>query len=252
MVSLYILIPSLLVLGLVTGFIGTNTGGSALITVPIMLLFGLPPQAAIASGRIASIGTMTAGLWHFHKHGKVDYKIAFPAALFGIAGAAIGALWMISISAITLERIIGILTLVLFAIAIISKKKRKINIQATSPSRLRKFTGYLLLFFAGMLGGFFGGSAIIATYVFLICFHKTMSESVGTRKVSGLAIVVTAVFIYGWQGSINWYSALPLITGTLIGSSLGSAYGLKKGDQWLDRVFTIMVVLLSLRLILAS
>ncbi|MCC8398777.1 MAG: TSUP family transporter, partial [Rickettsia endosymbiont of Labidopullus appendiculatus] len=66
----------LFILGLITGFIGTNTGGSVLVTVPIMIWLGISPQSAIASARVASIGTMVAGLRQFYKNGKVDFYLA--------------------------------------------------------------------------------------------------------------------------------------------------------------------------------
>ena len=35
----------LVVLGVMTGFIGTNTGGSVFLTVPVMIWLGISPQA---------------------------------------------------------------------------------------------------------------------------------------------------------------------------------------------------------------
>lgn len=249
--SIYLLIPSLFALGLVTGFIGTNTGGSALITIPVMVLLGISPQSAIASARVASLGTMLAGLRQFHQKGKVDYLLAFPAAILGSVGAIAGAVLMVSVSEHILQQGIGILTLVLCSFSLLFRRRVKADLDK-KPLLLEKVAGYLLFLLAGMLGGFFGGQAIIATYIFTLFFHKTMSESIGTRKVSGLAISVAAIFIYGWHGSIHWLFALSLISGTLIGSTFGSRYGLKKGDKWMESLFTVVVVLLALTLIITQ
>ena len=60
---------SLFFLGLITSFVGTNTGGSSLVTIPAMIAMGLPPQIAIASARVTSIGTLFAGLRQIVKTG---------------------------------------------------------------------------------------------------------------------------------------------------------------------------------------
>ncbi len=81
----------LVFLGIITGFVGTNTGGSVFLTVPVMIWLGIAPQSSIATARLASVGTMVAGLRHFHQQGKVDYALAIPAAVLGLAGALGGA-----------------------------------------------------------------------------------------------------------------------------------------------------------------
>jgi len=52
----------LIFLGIITGFVGTNTGGSVFLTVPVMIWLGIAPQSSIATARLASVGTMVAGL----------------------------------------------------------------------------------------------------------------------------------------------------------------------------------------------
>lgn len=35
----------LVFLGIIMGFVGTNTGGSVFLTVPVMIWLGIPPQS---------------------------------------------------------------------------------------------------------------------------------------------------------------------------------------------------------------
>ncbi|OGT47351.1 MAG: hypothetical protein A3E82_02075, partial [Gammaproteobacteria bacterium RIFCSPHIGHO2_12_FULL_38_11] len=167
-------------LGLVTSFVGTNTGGSSLVTIPAMIAFGLPPQVAIACARVTSIGTLVAGIRAFHAKKKVDYKIALPAAIVSLIGSCIGAVMMAHFSVIHLNRAIGILTLCLLSIPFIFKSKKT---QSKPASKYKKFVGYSLFLFTSMIGGFYGGQGLITTYLFVIFFNKTISESAGTRKV---------------------------------------------------------------------
>ncbi|MCC8398920.1 MAG: sulfite exporter TauE/SafE family protein, partial [Rickettsia endosymbiont of Labidopullus appendiculatus] len=220
-----------------------------LVTVPIMIWLGISPQSAIASARVASIGTMVAGLRQFYKNGKVDFYLAFRASFLGVVGACIGAYLIVYISSYIAEKAIGIVTLFLLFISI-SRKKTTTNILYKNPNvYLKEFIGYFLFIFAGMLGGFFGGQAIIATYIFSIFFNKSISESVGTRKVNGLLVSFFAILIYGVHNLINWVFSISLILGTLIGSTFGAKYALKKGDKWIENLFNIVVIVLSLNMI---
>jgi len=238
---------SLFFLGLITSFIGTNTGGSSLVTIPAMIAMGLPPQIAIASARVTSIGTLFAGIRAFHKQKKVDYKIAFPAAVVSLLGASIGAIIMTHFTAIHLNRAIAILTLFLLSLSFIF---RGCKIHKKPPSLYKKLIGYSLFFFSSMIGGFYGGQGLITTYLFVIFFHKTISESAGTRKVSALASTIAPCIIYGFHDFIDWSVVGALMSGTLLGATLGAQYALKKGDGWIEKLFMIVAILLSIKLLM--
>jgi len=235
----------LFALGIFTGFIGTNTGGSAFLTVPIMMWLGITPQAAIASARVASVGTMVAGLREFHRQGKIDFKLAAPAAIFGLAGSILGATVLLKIDAATLHKFIGMLTL-LMVISSFFKKPKSLN---KPLSKIRMALGYGFFVVIGMVGGFFGGQAKLATYVFILVFNKSVSESVGTRKISGLVISLGSLAVYGFHQIINWRFGFSLVAGTLIGSTVGARYALMKGDEWMEKLLNIVVILLALRLL---
>lgn len=238
--SNYIILFLLSLLGIVTGFIGTNTGGSVLVTLPVMVWLGISPQSAVATSRIASLGTMLAGLKQFHREVKVDYKLALRASIVGIIGAIIGAHVLLIISGKILKKFLGVLILVLLVVSVIKTKSDAIKNYTTQLSVPRKWFGYGLLTVVGAIGGLCGCQSKITALVFQLVFGKTISESVGTRKVSGIAIAITSLFVYRSHGIINWHFALALIFGTLIGSTVGSRYGLRKGDQWMQRLFNII------------
>lgn len=132
----------LVLLGVITGFIGTNTGGSVFLTVPVMIWLGIPPQSSIATARLASVGTMFAGLRHFHNSGKVDYRLAAPAAALGLAGALFGASLLVQIDPALLHKIIGGLTLLLVALSLI----RKPHSPKAPPHRSDAFAAMYCLF----------------------------------------------------------------------------------------------------------
>lgn|SRR3990167_7871930 len=236
-------------LGLITSFVGTNTGGSSLVTIPAMIALGLPPQVSIACARVTSIGTLIAGLRAFHVHKKIDYRIAMPAAILSLIGSSIGALIMTHIETQHLNKIIGILTLGLLSFSFFLKRKKSAQ---QSPSNLKKIIGYGLFLFTSMIGGFYGGQGLITTYLFVFFFNKTISESAGTRKVSALASTIAPCIIYGFHGLIDWKIVAALMLGTMCGATMGAHYALRKGDAWIEKLFMIASALLAIKLLISD
>ncbi len=235
----------LFVLGMVTSFVSTHTGGGALIAIPAMISLGLDPKSAVAAARLAGLSSMLAGIRQFHKSGKIDYAMAFKAALFTSTGCVVGALSLFEMPSGWVERIIALLIIVLVILHFLPIHKEA----PVTPSRRRKWIGNALFFLAGMIGGFAGGQAIILTYTFMLVFGKTMTESIGTRKIAGIAIGVVALLIYGFGGLVDLRPSIAAASGSFIGSHFGTAYGLRKGDKFLARVFSVVAVLLALKLL---
>lgn len=137
----------LVFLGIITGFVGTNTGGSVFLTVPVMIWLGIPPQSSIATARLASVGTIITGLRHFHNQGKVDYALVFPAAALGLAGALGGASLLFQMDPALLHKVIGGLTLLLVALSLIKKPRNG----EKPPSVTRRLFGYILFVLDGRM-----------------------------------------------------------------------------------------------------
>jgi len=51
--------------GLIVSFYGTLVGGGSLITIPKLIILGLPPHTAIGTDRLGILGVTIAGLYKF-------------------------------------------------------------------------------------------------------------------------------------------------------------------------------------------
>ncbi len=235
----------------IANFIGATTGGSALLTIPFCMFFGFSPQIAVATTRFGVLGSTTAG-WHgFNKHGKVNHKVGILSAVFASCGAIIGAHIMASISASTLQRIIGILMICILAITV-AKKSGILPQKQKQPTQslLRKFIGYLCFFGIGILGGIFGGQGVMSIYILVLVFGQSFLEAAGTRLIVAFVIAAFSLIIYQANHLIDWPFALIFFAGMSSGTYLGALYGIKKGDKWVQNLFVLVVILMSIKLIL--
>ena len=86
------LILILLAAGFVAGFIDAIAGGGGLITVPALLLSGMPPIAALATNKVQALFGSGTAAFTYARQGLVDLKEQGLPALFSFIGAVSGAL----------------------------------------------------------------------------------------------------------------------------------------------------------------
>jgi len=77
-------------IGMVGSVFGTVVGGASLLTIPSLLLLGLPPHVALGTDRFGIVGIGIAGWYKFHQKGVINYKIALSITPPGLVGAFIG------------------------------------------------------------------------------------------------------------------------------------------------------------------
>ncbi|HID40637.1 MAG TPA: sulfite exporter TauE/SafE family protein, partial [Pyrodictium sp.] len=93
---------SCLIIGLITGFIGTLLGiGGGSLTTPLLILYGVQPHHAIATSLVAIVGTSLGGIYHLFRHRLVRIELAIFLETASILGATLGAYLAIQLPAKT-------------------------------------------------------------------------------------------------------------------------------------------------------
>ncbi|MBD3210114.1 TSUP family transporter [Candidatus Micrarchaeota archaeon] len=241
-------IALIFVTGLVASFIGTNVGGGGMIVIPALIALGFPPKAAIATMRVGSCGLLTGGTAKFHEKQKIDYNIGIPSALLALAGAYFGATTLVELSNETVGRLVGFLMLVVLAFVIYN---RDIGIEKTPRKGIfGRFLGYASFLLIGFYGGIFGGgTGIFAAYVLIFFFGQTFLEAAGTWKVPAIAIAAASLAIFTVADLVDWIAGATLLVSMLLGSYLGAAYAIEKGNRWVRALFILFVLAAALRLL---
>jgi uncharacterized membrane protein YfcA len=106
-----------IVVGLLAGALGGLFGvGGGIIFVPaLVLLFGLGQLEAEATSLLAIIPVVLAGTWRQHLYGNVRWRAALVIGFVAVAGVELGVLTAKSLSEETLQRLFGLLLLVVAA-----------------------------------------------------------------------------------------------------------------------------------------
>ena len=101
--------PLLFATGLVAGFVDSIAGGGGLITVPVLLSFGLTPQDALGTNKLQATFGSGSAAWHYARAGTVPLKDCLRGFCFSALGAAGGTLVVRHVDPAFLKRAIPVL-----------------------------------------------------------------------------------------------------------------------------------------------
>jgi uncharacterized membrane protein YfcA len=212
---------------------GALIGGSSIITIPTLILLGLPPHTAIGTDRFGIIGIGLAGWYKFQKMGLINYRIGFTIAIPVLLGSALGSNLVLQISEGVLKNVIIILN-ILILIFILLNPDIGVEKKAAPLTNRRIAIGALLSFLVGIYGGFYGALAgTFVLYILILWFQLTFIQGAATLNVD-----------YALGGA--------MLAGCLIGSYLGSHYAERIGNVWVKRIFTAFIIIAVIKLILSD
>ena len=98
----------LLAIGALSGFgSGLSGAGGAVFCVPLMLIFGFMPFAAIGTSQVLQIVVATSGTIGNLQYGSVDFMAAAWVAVFALAGVVIGVRTAHAASALVQRRMVA-------------------------------------------------------------------------------------------------------------------------------------------------
>jgi uncharacterized protein len=238
--------PLIFGVGFFAGLVDAIAGGGGLITLPVLLAVGVPPQAALGTNKFQStFGSFTAS-WYHVRQKVVDLKDALPGIIFTLIGAAIGTSLVQWIDNSALQAIIPFC---LLAIAIYFLFSPKVG-DTETHSRMTRFTYYAIFGLSlGFYDGFFGpgvGSFWAIAFVLLLGFHLT--KATGYTKLMNFVSNVTSLALFLLKGNVIFAVGLTMAVGQIIGARMGSGIVLERGVKFIRPIYLIIVLLTMIKL----
>lgn len=238
---------SVFVVGVIASFIGATVGGGGLLSIPFLIFLGLPPQIAIATNKMGAVGLSLGAIPKFWKakHIQWQYVPLFSAA--ALLGAYLGANILLNLNEELLTKIVGVIIVLMLPLLFLRKE---LGIKRTETSKTKKAIGYLLYILVAVFGGFFGGGAgTLIFYVFMVFYGLTIIEANATGTVPWFLLSLAGFIIFAFHGLINYPIGIALFLGMLVGGRMGAHTAIKKGNQWVKILFTIIVIISGIKLL---
>ena len=240
-------LPLLFITGLVAGLVDAVAGGGGLITVPVLLGIGLPPQLALGTNKLqASFGSGSA-TFSFISSGAITLRHCAAGIAWTAIGAALGAICVQHMRADALGKVIPFL---LLAIALYTLLSPRLGFEDVHP-RLRTGPFYLLFGLGlGFYDGFFGpGTGSFWVLALMLGLGYNMKKATGYTKVMNFTsnIVSLSLFIVG--GNVLFTAGLLMGAGQFVGARIGSRLVISRGAAFIRPLFITMVLAITARLL---
>lgn len=229
--------------GFVACFIDSVVGGGGLISVPALMLTGLPPVTVLGTNKMASVMGSFTSVLSFMKSGKVDCKLIkflFPLSLIG---SALGVYTVQFIPPHFLKPLVIVLLVLVTIYSLLRKNWGETSTYTGMTDKTAWLSG-IIAFVLGFYDGFFGpGTGSFLLFGFLLIGFDFVTAS-GNARALNFGSNIAAVIVFGAIGSINYYYAVPMGLAMIIGALAGTRMAITKGAAYVRPLFISVSTLL--------
>jgi len=223
-------------IALVAGIVDAIAGGGGLITIPALLLVGMPPMMALGTNRLqAVIGELTTSLM-FILSKQMPVKGLVLGILSTSTGALLGSFAVSRINKEALEVLLPVLMVTITVYSVVSKKLKAS--QQSQPKLSSKKFMLVCGLVIGFYNGFFGpGTGSFWMLALVILLGYTIKQATMTTKPLNLMGNVVSLILFIVLGHVDYTLGLVMGAGQIAGSVVGSKFVLSYGNRLVRPVF---------------
>jgi uncharacterized protein len=239
----YIFLVLLFFAGFVASFINVMAGGGSVLTLGLMMLFGIDPATANGTNRIGILVGGLSGTLAFKAEKVSDFKKSMSLAAFAIPGAIFGAYYSVQINEVWFQRIFAVIIIFILFTLIKSKKKES---PTKEVSKLKKVLIYPVMFLIGFYGGFI---QVGIGFILITALRNLLEAGLVKVNMHKLFIILTysvpVIVVFGITGNINWLYAICLAAGNATGAWVSAKISVKKGEPIVKIVLAATIIIMA-------
>jgi len=234
--------------GLIAGFINTLAGSGSLLTLPLLMFLGLPPNVANGTNRIAILLQNVVGVSSFKNQKVLDLGEGIKIGIPAVIGSLIGARIAVNLNDAFMEKVIGGLLIGMFFLIILKPNRWLKGREEQVP--LKMFWQAVIFFFIGIYGGFIQagvGFFLLAGLVLGAGFELVRANALKVFIVFLYTPFALAVFIL--NGDVNYVFGFILAIGNMLGAFFGARVAVKWGAPAVRVFLLVALFFASLKLL---
>ena len=239
----------LIVVGFIAGVINVIAGGGSLLTLPMLIFLGIPPNVANGTNRIAIIVQNIFAVKGFQSKGVTAFPFSIYLAISATFGAILGAILAVYyVTDDVFNKILSVIMVIVVFYMIFNRKKSTKELVERVTGKYLWF-GIIAFFFVGIYGGFIqAGVGFIILLLLSSINHFSLVKSNAIKVFVALVYSIAAVAIFTHGDSINWKYGLILSIGNASGGWVMSRWSVSKGDGLVKKFLIIMVLAMAIKL----
>ncbi|TLF47543.1 sulfite exporter TauE/SafE family protein [Halomonas urmiana] len=240
---------ALLTIGTLAGFINVLAAGGSMLTLPLLMFLGLPPQAANGTNRVSvalqSVSAVASFLRAGASHLGLSLRLSVPAVIGSLAGA-----WLALQTDDALFEAILIAVMAGSAVLMLLPQPR-VETRPLTAERLTPAV-YLAMFAIGLYGGFI---QIGVGILFIVVLYRMLKIDLAQVNVFKVLIVLVytlpALAIFLINDQVRWGYGLMLAAGSMLGAWLAVKVNMSPRGALVVKWLTLAVIAaIILRLLL--
>lgn len=233
-----------LLIGIIGNVIGTLVGGGGLITLPTMMLMGVPVHSAIGANKVSNMVSAFSSFYTIYQRKELAWNEMRSVLLVSLIGGTLGGLFASFMSSQSLTFI----AIILLGFALVMSFMGGADFGDKERFAMNRKNGPILLgvgFYDGMFGP---GSSTLALYTYA---HEKISyiKAVGLSRVGVFAMCSGAAITYIATGKIEWPLTLILMIGSTIGAQIGLVLARKVKAHQVKLLLRIVTIVLIIQLV---
>jgi len=235
--------------GFAGGLVDSVVGGGGVITLPALLLAGVPVQLSLGTNKVAgTCGSLTATTV-FARAGRIDRPLLRAVVLPVVGAAALGAFAASHLQAGVLR--VLVIVAVLLAATWAALRPVGDDSPKVAPGAAAKLVAAAAIIAIGFYDGVLGpGTGLFIFAVLVALDHLPFVEAAGTGRALNLASNVGALVVFAALGRVDFGIGLAMGAGVVLGARTGAGLTIRRGAQFVRPMLVLAALLIVARLLL--
>lgn len=222
----------LVVGGLTAGVVNTLAGGGSALTVPLLVLAGVPGNQANGSNRVGILAASAAAAASFRRTGATSIAGTRAVLVPTIVGSIIGSVTISRIADDTFETIFGLLMIPIVLLTVF-KPKAKLDARPWPV-----WVTALVFLAIGLYGGAFQAGVGLVLLAALTRAGYDLVTANNIKVVINFSVTAIALPVFILAGDVVWAPALVLAAGFMAGGWFGAKLAVRGGER-VVRIFMV-------------
>lgn len=236
----YALLP---VAGFVAGIVNTIAGGGSFLTLPCLMLIGLPEQLANGTNRVAIALQSLYAVRVYHQQRPIDWRALPPLLGPSLPGLLLGAWVATEVSPAVFRDAMGVLFLA-FVVILLLQPRRLLEKRQAARARAPTLQA-LALFVIGAYAGFLQAGVGVLLLLSLVALQSRELVDANGIKLAIIAVwIVPTVLLFAIRDQVEWLPGLMVGAGNFLGARVGAQLAVRRGNRLIFG-FVVAVMLVT-------
>ncbi len=233
------------------GIVDSITGGGGLITIPVMMVTGVPVHGITGTNQCASIVGTGVAASKYIKSGNVHMRSALITLPFAVIGSYIGAKLNLLVPEQYLRYFMTASVPVIGVFVLLNKNLGETDrAEEKSPLFIFAVSALIGLVLGGYQGFYGPGGGLFFVLAYSAFLKLNLTRATGNTRFVVCLASLSSVVAYASSGAVIWPLAVPCTLFNIVGSYLGASLAIRKGSRIIRPIMICVVALLLIKLLM--